>query len=273
MRAMRWAFAVLMALCITICGCGGGSTPTQPPSGLMYSTPVAVYQVGTPVPANNPTSTGGSAISYSVSPSLPPGLSLGSSTGVISGTPSKVSSAANYVVTARNTAGSATATLSITVNAAVPAALAYSANPVTYNVGAPITPNIPTNTGGTVTSYTVVPTLPWGLSLDDVTGVITGTPTVPSGQTNYTVTAFNSGGGTSTTLTVTVANGAPSNLAYSSNPAVYTVNEPIEGNIPSNTGGQATLYALSTQTPSLPAGLKLNTTTGVITGTPTAVAA
>jgi len=264
-----------MAVFLSICGCGGGSTPVptptpQPPSGLTYSTPAAVYLVGTPITANSPTSSGGAVSSYSVNPSLPAGLGLSTSTGVISGTPTQVSSAKNYIVTASNAAGSVNATLSITVNAAAPAGLAYSTNPAVYSVGAPITANTPTSTGGAATSYTVIPTLPWGLNLDSTTGVIGGTPTVATPQTSYTVTAYNSGGSTNTALTITVANAAPSNLTYSNNPAVYTANEAIQGNTPSNTGGQATSYSVS---PSLPSGLTLNPTTGVITGTPTAAAA
>jgi hypothetical protein len=232
-----------------------------------------VYQVGTAITTNTPNSIGGAVSSYSVNPALPSGLAISSSTGTISGTPTQISSASNYVVTASNAAGTTTAALSITVNAASPATLTYSTNPAVYNIGAQITANTPTITGGAATSYLAIPSLPWGLTLDTATGVISGTPTVPTVQGNYTITAYNSGGKVSATLTITIADGAPSNLAYSSNPAIYTVNKPIEGNIPSNAGGQATSYAMSAQTPNLPAGLALNTTTGVITGTPTAVTA
>ncbi len=54
----------------------------------------------------------------------------------------------------------------------------YSTNPATYVKGTLITPNNPSNTGGAITSYTVVGTaLPAGLNLNASTGVITGTPT------------------------------------------------------------------------------------------------
>ena len=64
--------------------------------------------------------------------------------------------------------------------------------------------------------------------------------------------------------------GAPSNLTYSSNPASYTVGTTITPNDPSSGGGAVASYAVS---PALPGGLGLDTTTGIISGTPTAPAA
>ena len=58
----------------------------------------------------------------------------------------------------------------------------------------------------------------------------------------------------------------PSNLAYSANPVLYTVGIAIVPNLPSSSGGAPTVYAVG---PALPAGLNLNSTTGVISGTPT----
>ncbi len=58
----------------------------------------------------------------------------------------------------------------------------------------------------------------------------------------------------------------PSALTYTSNTVSYCANVAISSNSPSFTGDAATSYSVS---PALPAGLTLNTTTGVITGTPT----
>jgi len=57
-------------------------------------------------------------------------------------------------------------------------------------------------------------------------------------------------------------------LTYSSNPVTYTKGTAITANTPSATGGAVASYSVA---PALPAGLSLNSSTGSITGTPTAV--
>ena len=64
---------------------------------------------------------------------------------------------------------------------------------------------------------------------------------------------------------------APTSLAYSANPAVYTKGVAIPTNSPSSAaGGAVDTYSVS---PSLPPGLSLNSSTGAISGTPTTVTA
>ncbi len=206
MRSVQWLGLILTPIFLLFCGCGGGSSSVsvQPPSALSYTTATAVYTVGTAITPNSPTSSGGAVTSYSVSPALPAGLSLSAGTGIISGTPTAVTATASYTVTASNAAGSATATLSITVNVAAPAGLAYTTGTAVYTVGTPIPANSPTSTGGAVTSYGVTPALPAGLSIDDDTGIITGTPTAVTVKASYTVMASNLTGSTTATLTLTV---------------------------------------------------------------------
>ena len=258
---------------VTATNSGGSATATVSitvndvaPSALTYATNPAIYTVGTAISDNASSSTGGAVVTYSISPALPAGLSLDTASGVISGTPGVSSAATDYTVTATNSGGSATVTVRITVNDVAPSALSYATNPAVYTVDAAITDNVPSSTGGAVVTYSISPALPAGLSFDTASGVISGTPGVSSAATDYTVTATNSGGSATVTVSITVNNDvAPSALSYATNPAVYTVDAAITDNEPSSTGGAVVSYSI---TPSLPAGLSLDTGSGVISGTP-----
>jgi hypothetical protein len=114
---VKWLGLFLFSVGLLFCGCGGGSSSAQPPAGLTYTTETAIYTVGTTIPANDPTGTGGAATAYSASPGLPAGLSLDDNTGIISGTPTAVTATAGYTVTASNATGHSAAILTITVNA------------------------------------------------------------------------------------------------------------------------------------------------------------
>ena len=161
--------------------------------------------------------------------------------------------------------GSSPSTTPPTVSA--PSNLAYTVPTAAYTQGTAITPNSPSNSGGTPSSYSVAPTLPTGLAFNISTGVISGTPTVVAPTSSYLVTASNSGGSTSISLSITVS-AALGALSYSTSTAVYTLGAAITPNIPTLSSGTATGYSIS---PTLPAGLSLNSSTGVISGTPTVV--
>jgi hypothetical protein len=85
---------------------------------------------------------------------------------------------------------------------AAPSALSYT-SPAQTTAGTAVTAMAPTVTG-TVTSYSVNPALPAGLSLNTTSGVISGTPTAAMAQAVYTVTATNAGGSTTFALSLTV---------------------------------------------------------------------
>lgn len=57
-----------------------------------------------------------------------------------------------------------------------------------------------------LTGYTITPVLPAGLSLDVTTGAIIGTPTAVTPAINYTVTAYNAKGNSSSTFSITIIN-------------------------------------------------------------------
>jgi len=208
MRSMQAFLCTLTAVFVLLCGCDGNGV--KAPLALSYSASSAVYTKGVAIAPDSPQSSGGAVTSYSMSPAPPTGLVLSSSTGILSGTPTEVAAIASYTVTASNSAGSTTATLSITVNDQPPTALSYTTEAAIYPEGAQIAPNVPTNSGGTVISYSVSPVLPAGLSLSEVTGIVSGAPTSVTSAANHTVTATNSGGSTTATLNITVMAPAPS---------------------------------------------------------------
>jgi autotransporter-associated beta strand protein len=99
-------------------------------------------------------------------------------------------------------------------NVPAPSGLSYTPPAVTGTVGTAISNLAPTITG-TVTNYSISPELPAGLSISSSTGVISGTPTDVASTATYTITASNSGGDTTTTISVTVNSaGAIFDTAY-----------------------------------------------------------
>ena len=233
-----------------------------PPAALSYSTTACVYTIDEPITHNTPTVTG-TVTSWSVEPSLPGGLSMDPETGIITGTPDLEQTSETYTIMAANDYGSATATISITVNTDAPTALSYTTTSCVYTKDLTITPNTPIVTGS-VTSWSVEPSLPGGLSMDPDTGIITGTPDLEQPADNYVITASNSGGVATTMISIAINLDTPSALSYETTSCVYTKDLVIDDNEPTVTG---TITEWSVE-PALPHGLTLNTTTGVISGTP-----
>jgi hypothetical protein len=150
-----------------------------------------------------------------------------------------------------------------------PSNLSYAQPTLLATVGTAIAPDLPTVTG-TVTGYSVTPTLPTGLSLDPAAGTISGTPSAAAAQANYIVTASNTTGNAKATVQISVAAiPPPSNLVYPQTTINATVGTAIAPDTPTVTGSVAQ-YSIS---PALPAGLQLDPQTGTVSGTPTAAAA
>jgi hypothetical protein len=107
------------------------------------------------------------------------------------------------------------------------------------------------------------------LSIDHGVGGVTGTSisVTPATTTTYRLTATNGAGTATADATVTVV--PPAGLGYSANPATYVVGAAIVDNIPSSTGSPVASYGVA---PALPIGLVLDTVTGIVSGTPLAVA-
>ena len=177
LRAVLLSVTAVLFGVIVGCSSGGSSpaTTTAAPANLAYPQAAITATAGQPISADTPT-VNGTVTTYSVAPALPAGLSLNTATGAITGTPTAVASQGSYVITASNSSGTTTATVQITVSAAVvaPASLVYPQTSISATVGQAITTDTPTVTG-TVTAYSVSPTLPAGLAISTTTGAISGT--------------------------------------------------------------------------------------------------
>ena len=177
------------------------------------------------------------------------------------------SSSATYTITASNTGGSTTADVTIVVNDVAPSSLTC-VKFIHPTKGTAMTTVTPTLSGGTITSWSVSPSLPSGLSLDSSTGAISGTPSAVTSSATYTVTASNTGGSTTADVTIVVNDVAPSSLTYSPNSFTLTKGTAMTTVSRPPTAEPSTTWSVS---PSLPAGLSLDSSTGAIHGTPTAV--
>ena len=129
-----------------ISACGGGSAgvtvptvpPTAPPTSIAYEAPAAEYPTQTPIAANTPTLTGGTATTFAVEPALPAGLVLDPTTGAISGSTTRVlAPPATYRVTASNAGGSVSTDLEITVGVLDSLAPGFTAEVVQDDLATP----------------------------------------------------------------------------------------------------------------------------------------
>src|SRR5438128_1260104 len=231
-------------------------TVVNPPPPVITSATTATGQVGVAfsyqiTATNNPTSYGATG--------LPAGLTVNTSTGLISGTPT---TAGTYSVTisATNAGGTGSATLTLTIKPQPP--VITSSLTATGQVGVAFSyqitaTNSPTSYGATG--------LPSGLSVNTSTGLISGTPaagTDAGSPYSVTISATNAGGTGTATLTITILSGAP--VITSPTTASGTVCNAFSYQI------TATNNPTSYGATGLPAGLTVNTSTGVISGTPAA---
>lgn len=152
-----------------------------------------------------PINTGSAITSCTSIPILPSGLQINNDCS-ISGSPLTVLTNTSFIITGTNNAGTFTTTLNIRVNDIPPANLSYANSSFSYGATLPIQESQPNNSGGSVVNYSIQPILPPGLTFNNLTGIISGTPTTPTPLVNYTITAENSGGSTSTIISIIVIN-------------------------------------------------------------------
>lgn len=157
-----------------------------------------------------------------------------------------------------------TTTVTIVWSLAIPA-ISYSPSTLSLATSVAMPTLTPTNTGGTIASWAIAPSLPTGLSLNTSTGVISGTPSSDTASSSYTVTATNAAGSGTTTLTIAVIPAVQPTISYSPSTRNFILDSTITSMTPTTTG----TFPSWSVSPTLPRGLSLNAQSGVISGTPT----
>lgn len=199
---------------------------------------------------------------------LPPGLSLTTTTGVISGTPATTGSypIRVQVTDSESTPQTATGDFTITINPTPQLQVTTSSLPagtqgVRYSNSLAATGGVPPYSW----SLTSGP-LPAGLTLSG-TGIISGTPTGHSGTFPITAQVTDTLGNTASSSGLT--------LAINSGPLVITTaalpagTQSVPYSVAMSAAGGTPPYTWSLRFGTLPSGLTLNPSTGVISGTPT----
>jgi hypothetical protein len=258
------------SLSVVIASSGTSAAPL-----VISTTSLASGVAGTSYSVSLAATGGTAAYTWSISSGqLPSGLSLAASTGVLSGTPT-TSGTFSFGVTVTDSGSpqqSTTATLALSIGAGVqkPATLVLGSATLPGATAAQSYSGPLTATGGTAPYLWAVSSgqLPSGLSIAASTGVISGTPTT-SGAFSFTVTVTDSGSPVQTASASTSIVVAPTTLAITSatlasgtNGAAYAQTLQASGGTPG--------YTWSITSGSLPGGLTLATSSGAISGTPTA---
>ncbi|RYE19963.1 MAG: hypothetical protein EOP51_18840, partial [Sphingobacteriales bacterium] len=136
-----------------------------------------------------------------------------------------------YYVRAEQTCGSVTEVTScqaVTVNVNLgPGTLSYNGGPFAICLGNSFQA-LPSFVGATASSFSVFPALPAGLTLNNLTGEISGTALAPQAATTYTVTGLNNCAGVQASINISVLAGSPLfNITPSSIPPFCGIATPV----------------------------------------------
>ena len=244
----------------------GQSTPPPPPPAI--SGPSSAEAVrGTAFSLQFTGSGGRTPYSWSLaSGTLPTGITLNSSSGLLSGTPTVQGSFASTIRLTDADQRTADKALTINVASGAPPVISTSSLP-NGTRGIPYGHQL-TATGGTTPYGWSISggSLPGGMAIVPGTGLLSGTPTV-SGDFSVTVTVTDSAQRTgSKTFNLRIDNPAPNPLLLASVPPIEVLRGSGVSYQLSASGGTQP-YTWSISSGSLPPGVSLNPSSGLISGT------
>ena len=222
-------------------------------AGVFYTN---AYTIVATNAASNPPIT-----SYGAS-NLPTGLSVNTNTGVISGMPTQLVTNRAISISAYN-GSTGYGQFTLTINSPT---LAYPT--LTFTAGSSSNSPVPTVTAGYSPTNFTASNLPTGLSINS-SGVIQGTPTIGGTISTSTITAVDASGVTSSvsqvitvnTLRPTINSAPVYTILNRTNATPYVITTTLTSTVVAPS-------SFSVSRGSLPTGMSLNTSSGVISGTP-----
>src|SRR5688572_18992156 len=175
-----------------LAGCGGDSGPT--PGGLaIITTSLPEGQINEPYSASLGASGGALPYLWSVTPALPAGLSFNTQSGAITGTPGKVGISSHTFTLVDSSIPPQTIETSLSLTIKPPLSITTTSLP-SGNIGAVYGQPVQTVGGfGPLTFSISAGALPQGLSLDPISGLISGTATA-TGNSSFTVRVADASG-------------------------------------------------------------------------------
>jgi Glycosyl hydrolase family 48/Cellulose binding domain/Putative Ig domain len=211
----------------------------------------------------------GKTFTYS-STDLPIGLTLNASTGAITGSPSE---AGSYTTTVTVNDGTSASSVNFdwTIGASGTKNTVTVTNPgaQTGKVGTAVSLQIHATDSASGQTLTYAATsLPAGLSISSSTGLISGTPTT-AGTSSVVVTVTDGTGASGTASFSWTISTATTNTVTVTNPGTQTGTVGTAASLQIHATDSASGQTLTYTASSLPAGLSISSTTGLISGTPT----